>query len=30
VDRVYPLSETAAAIRRLMDGGVAGKIIVTP
>jgi NADPH:quinone reductase-like Zn-dependent oxidoreductase len=30
VDRVYPLSETAGAIRRLMDGGVAGKIIVTP
>jgi NADPH:quinone reductase-like Zn-dependent oxidoreductase len=28
VDRVYPLAETAAAIRELMDGRVAGKVVV--
>jgi NADPH:quinone reductase-like Zn-dependent oxidoreductase len=29
VDRVYPLAETAAAIRHLMDGRVIGKVVVT-
>jgi NADPH:quinone reductase-like Zn-dependent oxidoreductase len=29
VDRVYPLSETAAAIRQLIDGRVTGKLVVT-
>ncbi|NGO70919.1 NAD(P)-dependent alcohol dehydrogenase [Streptomyces sp. SB3404] len=29
VDRVYPLTETAAAVRRLLDGGVTGKLALT-
>ncbi len=29
VDRVYPLSETAAAVRRLLDGRVTGKVALT-
>jgi len=29
VDRAYPLSETAAAIRHLMDGHAQGKVVVT-
>lgn len=29
VDRVYPLAETAAAVRRLLDGRVTGKLALT-
>ncbi|MGY1616060.1 NAD(P)-dependent alcohol dehydrogenase [Geodermatophilus sp. SYSU D00691] len=29
IDRSYPLAETAAAVRRLLDGKVAGKVVVT-
>jgi NADPH:quinone reductase-like Zn-dependent oxidoreductase len=29
VDRVYPLSGTAAAVRQLIDGRVTGKVVVT-
>ncbi|MFF3767530.1 zinc-binding dehydrogenase [Streptomyces sp. NPDC001922] len=29
VDRVYPLTETAAAVRRLLDGRVTGKLALT-
>ncbi|MGY1603575.1 NAD(P)-dependent alcohol dehydrogenase [Geodermatophilus sp. SYSU D00815] len=29
LDRSYPLAETAAAVRRLLDGRVAGKVVVT-
>ncbi|MDC2952053.1 NAD(P)-dependent alcohol dehydrogenase [Streptomyces heilongjiangensis] len=29
VDRVYPLAEAAAAVRRLLDGGVTGKLALT-
>ena len=29
VDRTYPLSEVAAAIRDLIDGRVRGKIVIT-
>jgi NADPH:quinone reductase-like Zn-dependent oxidoreductase len=28
IDRSYPLSETAAAIRRLLDGDTRGKIVI--
>ena len=28
IDRIYPLSETAAAVRRLMDGDARGKIVL--
>jgi NADPH:quinone reductase-like Zn-dependent oxidoreductase len=29
VDRVYPMGETATAIRRLMDGDARGKLVIT-
>lgn len=29
VDRVYPLTETAAAVRHLLDGRVTGKLALT-
>lgn len=29
VDRTYPLSETAAAVRHLMDGHARGKVVIT-
>ncbi|WP_448624194.1 NAD(P)-dependent alcohol dehydrogenase [Geodermatophilus sp. URMC 64] len=29
IDRTYPLGETAAAIRRMLDGRAAGKLVVT-
>jgi len=29
VDRVYPLDQTAAAVRRLLDGDARGKIVIT-
>ncbi len=29
VDRVYPLAETAAAVRHLLDGRVTGKLALT-
>jgi NADPH:quinone reductase-like Zn-dependent oxidoreductase len=29
VDRVYPLAETVAAVRQLLDGRVTGKVVVT-
>lgn len=29
IDRTYPLSETAAAIQRMVDGDARGKIVVT-
>jgi NADPH:quinone reductase-like Zn-dependent oxidoreductase len=29
VDRVYPLAETAAAVRHLLDGRATGKVVVT-
>jgi NADPH:quinone reductase-like Zn-dependent oxidoreductase len=29
LDRVYPLAEVPAAIRRLLDGGVIGKVAIT-
>jgi NADPH:quinone reductase-like Zn-dependent oxidoreductase len=29
IDRIYPLSDTAAAIRRLLDGQAQGKIVIT-
>jgi NADPH:quinone reductase-like Zn-dependent oxidoreductase len=29
VDRVYPLDQTAAAVRRLLDGHARGKIVIT-
>ncbi|HEV7196769.1 MAG TPA: zinc-binding dehydrogenase, partial [Pedococcus sp.] len=28
VDRVYPLAETAAAVRHLVDGRATGKVVV--
>ena len=28
IDRIYPLAQTAAAIRRLLDGRATGKIVV--
>jgi NADPH:quinone reductase-like Zn-dependent oxidoreductase len=29
IDRTYPLSEAAAAVRQLEDGHVRGKVVVT-
>ncbi|MGZ4603676.1 MAG: zinc-binding dehydrogenase, partial [Kineosporiaceae bacterium] len=29
VDRVYPLAETASAIRQLVDGAVRGKLVIS-
>ena len=30
IDRVYPLAESAAAMRRLTDGSIRGKVVITP
>ncbi|WEO78838.1 NAD(P)-dependent alcohol dehydrogenase [Cryobacterium sp. SO2] len=30
IDRVYPLAEAATAMRRLTDGSIRGKVVVTP
>jgi NADPH:quinone reductase-like Zn-dependent oxidoreductase len=29
IDRTYPLSETAAAVQRMVDGHARGKVVIT-
>jgi len=30
IDRTYPLGETVAAIRHLLDGRARGKVVISP